>query len=211
MQREVIADGLHVGHGGDPDGPPVVFVHGALDRGAAFLRTTRLLGDMGWWVYDRRGYGRSQTDEPLSLDDHVADLIRLLEVVRARTGRSAVVVGHSLGGSIALGAAGRRPDLMAAVVAYESPLLWLEWWPRRGPGGGAALEDDEPEVAVERFMRRVAGADVWEALPEATRDRRLAEGHALVAELATARAVAPFDPGAVRVPATIARGSQADE
>ncbi len=132
-------------------------------------------------------------------------------MVRARAGRSAVVVGHSLGGSIALGAAGRRPELVAAVVAYESPLLWLEWWPRRGPGGGAALEDDEPEVAVERFMRRVAGDDVWEALPEATRDRRLAEGHALVAELATARADAPFDPGAIRVPATIARGSQADD
>ena len=49
-----------------------------------------------------------------------------------------------------------------------------------------------PDVAAERFMRRVAGDDVWEALPAATRARRLDEGRALVAELASARRAAPF-------------------
>jgi pimeloyl-ACP methyl ester carboxylesterase len=210
VEREVTADGLHLGRGGDRSGPPVVFVHGAMDRGAAFLRVTRLLPDVDWWVYDRRGYGRSVTDHPAELDDHIVDLIGLLELVHGRTGRSSVVAGHSLGGSIALGAAHRRSDLVAAVVSYESPLTWAEWWPRRGPGGGN-LEDDPPEVAAERFMRRVVGDEVWEALPEATRQRRMQEGRALVAELSSARRVAAYVPVEIGVPATISRGSDTDD
>lgn len=210
MQREVV-DGLHLGRGGDPDGVPVVLVHGAMDRGAAFLRATRLLRDLDWWVYDRRGYGRSLTDRPVDVEGHVADLLAVIDLVATRRGRPVVVVGHSLGGTIALAAAQRRPDEVAAVAAYESPLTWEPWWPRHGPGGGAALEDDEPEVAADRFMRRVAGEQVWAALPEATRRRRLEEGATLVAELSSARRAAPYDPTAVTVPCVVARGSGTDE
>jgi pimeloyl-ACP methyl ester carboxylesterase len=210
VQREVTADGLHLGRGGDPAGSPVVFVHGAMDRGAAFLRVTRLLADLDWWVYDRRGYGRSLTEQPAELDDHVADLIGILEVVRDRSTGRPVVAGHSLGGTIALAAAHRRPDLVAAVVSYESPLMWADWWPRRGPGG-SNLEDDAPAVAAEAFMRRVAGDAVWESLPEATRLRRLEEGSALVAELRSARRVAAYVPVEITVPAVVARGSSTDE
>lgn len=209
MEREVTAAGLHLGRGGDATGPPVVFVHGAMDRGAAFLRVTRLLPDVDWWIYDRRGYGRSVADDPAELDDHVDDLVAVLELVRDRTGRAAVVAGHSLGGTIALAAAHRRPDLVAAVVSYESPLSWADWWPRRGPGGGA-LEDDVPEVAAERFMRRVAGDALWESLPEPTRQRRLEEGRALVAELGSARRTAAYVPIEIGVPTTVARGSHTD-
>jgi pimeloyl-ACP methyl ester carboxylesterase len=210
VQREVV-DGLHLGRGGDPDGVPVVLVHGAMDRGAAFLRATRLLRDLDWWVYDRRGYGRSRTERPADMDGHVADLIEVIDLVAARRGRPVVVVGHSLGGTIALAAAQRRPDVVESVAAYESPLTWEPWWPRHGPGGGAALEDDEPEVAADRFMRRVAGEEVWESLPEATRRRRLEEGATLVTELSSARRAAPFDPSAVAVPCLIARGAGTDE
>ncbi len=210
MQREVLADGLHVGHGGDPDGVPVVFVHGAMDRGAAFLRVTRLLGDLDWWVYDRRGYGRSVAVEPSGIDGHVADLVALLEQVRARRGSPAVLFGHSLGGTLALAVAHRRPDLVSVVVSYESPLTWIDWWPRRGPGG-PSLEDDSPEVAAERFMRRVAGDEVWEALPASTRRRRLDEGRTLVTELASVRRAAPYVPAEILVPAVVARGSDTDE
>jgi pimeloyl-ACP methyl ester carboxylesterase len=187
-----------------------VFVHGAMDRGAAFLRVTRLLPDVDWWVYDRRGYGRSVCERAAELDDHVDDLVALLQLIRDRTGRTAVVAGHSLGGTIALGATHRRPDLVAAVVSYESPLTWADWWPRRGPGGGN-LEDDPPELAAERFMRRVVGDEVWESLPEATRRRRLDEGRALVAELSSARRAAAYVPVEIGVPATISRGSDSDD
>jgi pimeloyl-ACP methyl ester carboxylesterase len=189
----------------------VVLVHGALDRGTAFLRATRHLRDASWWIYDRRGYGRSGTDEACDHEVHLADLEAVLELATDAGARPAVVVGHSLGGTLALAVAERRPDRVAAVVAYESPLSWLDWWPRRGPRGGTPLEDDPPEVAVERFMRRVAGDEAWEALPEATRQRRLSEGPTLVAELGSIRAAPPYDPRQVSVPAVVARGGEADE
>lgn len=209
MEREVV-DGLHLGHGGDPLGPSVVLVHGAMDRGAAFLRSTRHLRDLDWWVYDRRGYGRSVVVHPVDLEGHVADLLAVIDLVVQRRGHPVVVVGHSLGGTIALAAASLRPEDVAAVATYESPLTWEPWWPRRGPGGGAALEDVAPAVAAERFMRRVAGDHVWESLPEPTRRRRLEEGATLVAELSSARRGAPYEPSAVATPCVVARGSGTD-
>jgi pimeloyl-ACP methyl ester carboxylesterase len=60
-------------------------------------------------------------------------------------------------------------------------------------------------------MRRVAGDDVWEALPAATRARRLDEGRALVAELVSARREAPFVASEITVPTVVARASVTDE
>jgi pimeloyl-ACP methyl ester carboxylesterase len=179
-----------------------------MDRGAAFLKVTRSLGDLDWWVYDRRGYGRSVADTPAEVDDHVADLVAVLEVVVQERRQRPVVAGHSLGGTLALAAAHRRPELVAAVLAYESPLSWTQWWPRRGPGSGP-IEEDEPAVAAERFMRRVAG--VWEELPAATRHKRIEEGAALVAELRSLRRGAPYDPARISVPVVVARGDRADD
>ncbi|MHB1788094.1 MAG: alpha/beta fold hydrolase [Acidimicrobiales bacterium] len=108
--------------------PVVVLVHGALDRAASFARVRRRLVDLPVVTYDRRGYHRSRRDgeAPAVITDHVEDL---LEVIG---GRPAVVVGHSLGGVLALMAACRPggPDPVVSVAAYEPPLPWLvRHWP----------------------------------------------------------------------------------
>lgn len=200
-------DGLHLGLGGRGDGPLIVFVHGTMDRGAAFLRVTRLLPDQRWCVYDRRGYGRSPVDAPPSFDDHVADLVSLLERFAHET--SVVLVGHSLGGTLALAAASRRAAVVASLLVYEAPLPWLPWWPSRD-AEGTRLEDQEPEVAVERFMGRVIGIEAWESLPSATRAHKVREGAMLIAELVSVRSGPPFDRAEVRAPCLVARGSHAD-
>ncbi len=84
--------------------PIVVLVHGSLDRSTSFVRVVRRLSDLHTVVYDRRGYHRSRRVLPLNttLDGHVDDL---LEVIG---GRAAVVIGHSYGGDVALGAALRH-------------------------------------------------------------------------------------------------------
>jgi pimeloyl-ACP methyl ester carboxylesterase len=149
--------------------------------------------------YDRRGYARSVGLGASTLAGHADDLIGVLDE------RPGVVVGHSLGGVIALTAAQRRPDLIRAVGAYESPMPWMEWWPTVSAGGEAmtAGADTTPEAAgdaAERFMRRMVGDERWEGLPESSRDARRAEGPALLAELRSARAEAPFDLAAITVP-----------
>jgi len=103
------------------DAPFVVLVHGTMDRSTSFHAVMGLLSDCSVLSYDRRGYARSRFAEPpaTSLADHVDDLLELID------GRAAVVVGHSYGGDVALAAAERRPDLVRAVGAFESPMPWI--------------------------------------------------------------------------------------
>ena len=176
-----------------------MFVHGSMDRSSAFARCVGHLRELHSIRYDRRGYGKSRDRGAPSIAGHAEDLIALLD------GREASVVGHSLGGVIALTAAQSRPDLIRAVGAYEAPMPWVEWWPKRSAGGeamtmGADLSADAAADAAERFMRRMIGDERWEALPASTRHARRAEGPALLAELQSARARPAYDATAIKVP-----------
>jgi pimeloyl-ACP methyl ester carboxylesterase len=195
-------DGLHVvEHRGDAEAPTptVVLVHGSLDRGASFARTVRRLGDLHVVTYDRRGYHHSRA-MPLArtLDEHIADLVALVG------DGPAVVVGHSYGGDVALGAAIEAPDVIGAVGAYEPPLPWCEWWPRRS---ASSIADEDPATFAEGFFRRVVGDAGWDRLSDQSRTDRQADGPALVAELSDIRRHGPpFDLNALRVPLVLGRG-----
>ncbi len=198
--------GLHVvdhpGSRSDGSAPVVVLVHGSLDRGTSFARVVRRLPDLRVVTYDRRGYHRSRRALPLatSLEDHVTDLVAIVD------GRPSVVVGHSYGGDVALGAAAAAPSVVRAVGVYEPPLPWSDWWPRRS-GGDIAAED--PGAFAEGFFRRVVGDDAWERLPENARSERRADGPALVAELASIRRQRPpIDFASFAVPVLLGRGSR---
>lgn len=196
---------LHVVEQGADNGEPlVVLVHGTMDRGTSFRLVVRRLRDLHVLTYDRRGYARSRGAAPPRPSlDHQAD--DLLEIIGERP---AVVVGHSLGGDVAVLAALRRPDLIGAVGAYEPPMPWLPWWPAGSAGGDARRRADEgdPEGAAEWFMRRMVGDATWEALPERTRGERRSEGAALMADLTAVQNEAPFDPADLRVPLVVGRG-----
>lgn len=203
MKREVV-NGLHIGRLDRPSTPTLLFVHGVMDRGATFLNVARRLTSESWLVYDRRGYGRSATLGVPLFSDHVNDLEALIDVVSHRG--PVVLVGHSLGGTIALAAASKAPESVAAVVVHEAPLPWLDWWPIRSEDG-RRLEDESPEDAVRRVMERTAGKDVWDALPETVRVQRLSEGPTMVSELVTARDGCPFLPERLTMPVVVSRGS----
>jgi pimeloyl-ACP methyl ester carboxylesterase len=44
-------------------------------------------------------------------------------------GRRATLVGHSYGGTVALVASVRRPDLVPALGLFEPSMQWMPWWP----------------------------------------------------------------------------------
>ena len=198
---------LHVTEQGAHRGQPlVVLVHGTMDRGTSFRLVVRRLGDAHVVTYDRRGYARSRGAAPPRPSlTHQAD--DLLEIVAERR---CALVGHSLGGDVAMLAALHRPDLVAAVGAYEPPMPWLPWWPKGSAGGDAArrAEGGDPEGAAEWFIRRIVGDDAWEQLPERTRAERRAEGAALMADLASIQHDAPFDPADLPVPLVVGRGER---
>jgi pimeloyl-ACP methyl ester carboxylesterase len=108
-----------------PAGAPVaVLVHGAVDTGGSFAEVVRRLPELRTVSYDRRGYGSAWPlfRSGLTLADHVDDLLDIIG------GRQVTVVGHSLGGLVALGAALRRPDLVRSVGVYETAMPWADWW-----------------------------------------------------------------------------------
>jgi pimeloyl-ACP methyl ester carboxylesterase len=185
----------------DGGGPLVVLVHGSMDRSTSFGRVTKLLGDLHVVAYDRHGYAKSLAHPPhTTVDQHTEDLLALL------AGRRCAVVGHSYGGVVALQAAVRRPDVIAAVGAFEAPMPWAAWWPAVS-AGGAALAAETPEDAAEAFMRTVVGDRIWTRLPRSTREARRAEGETLLAEMKSIRATPPFDPTTVSVPVVAGYGT----
>lgn len=198
---------LHVTETGDPDGPLVVLVHGTMDRSASFAHLARRLRDLRCVRYDRRGYGRSRhAGPPVGVQGHADDLLGVLGE------RRAVVVGHSFGGTVALTAACRRPDLVGGLLVYEAAMSWLPWWPGSSAGGTAlAAASADPGDAAEAFLRRMIG-DRWDELPPRTRADRRAEGPALLAELRSLRQEGPpCDLAAVRAPTIVVRGSRSPE
>jgi pimeloyl-ACP methyl ester carboxylesterase len=211
---------VHRRPGADPDATAVVFIHGAADRGAAFARVGRTLDAPTLIRYDRRGYGRSLEAEPPPGDGaellagQVDDLAGVLG-----TDAPAVVVGHSLGGLVALAAAATRPGLVASVVAYEPPTPWLAFWDQRQAGSAArqaardaAGDDGDPfgavagAAAMEAFLRRMIGDQRWDALGERTQAARRAEGPALLRDLAVARAVGAVDLASISAPVVLGVG-----
>lgn len=186
------------------DSPTVIFVHGSLDRSTSFMRTARRLDDLAVVMYDRRGYSRSRALTPVATDiqTHVDDLFDVI------AGRQVVVVGHSLGGLIALAAAQRDPDHVRAVCAFEAPLPWYDWWPSRS----RAFVSEDPGDFAQGFFERVAGAGSWARLGEKQKMARRADGPALVAELAAIRADRPLvDLELIRIPTFAGRGNKSLE
>jgi len=189
---------------GDAAHPLIVLVHGAMDRSSGMLRLSRRLDNEHRIArYDRRGYGRSTPHQgPFDMTAQVADLVGVI------AGRRAVIVGHSYGGNVALATAEQRPDLVAGVAIYETPLSWEPWWPGSTAGAAAIKAAGRPEEAAEAFMRRIIGAQRWEALPERTRATRRAEGVALVDELADLREHRPWHADRIHVPVVVGCGTR---
>jgi pimeloyl-ACP methyl ester carboxylesterase len=198
--------GLHVvdhpAQTADADAPLVVLVHGSLDRGTSFARVVRRLPDLHVVTYDRRGYNRSRQATPpaRSLEDHIADLVAIVD------GRRSVLIGHSYGGDVALGAAVALPGVVGAVGVYEPPLPWMDWWPRR-TARDTSVED--PASFAESFFRRVVSDEAWERLPEGARAERRADGPALLTEIFDIRRDrSPIDFAALTIPVVLGRGGK---
>ncbi len=194
---------------GDPAAPLVVVIHGSMDRSAGLLRLSRRLDATCRVIrYDRRGYGRSAgVGPPWTVDANIDDLERVLASATAAP-PPAILFGHSLGGDVALGLAARRPELVRAVVVYEMPLSWLDWWPGNS-AGAAAMAADDPGDAAEAFMRRLVGDAAWERLAASKQAERRAEGAAMVAELADLRRRAPWDGERIAAPVLALHGEHA--
>jgi pimeloyl-ACP methyl ester carboxylesterase len=141
---------LTVHHAGRPRGkaPTLLLVHGLTDSGRGWVEAVSHWEDR-WAIvsYDQRGHGESPRFTADELDAApgdllVDDVLHLLE----RLDRP-VVVGHSLGGAVALAAAVRRPELVQALV-LEDPAPRGPEEPQRTGRGQEFLAGIQESVAA---------------------------------------------------------------
>ena len=113
---------LHYEDDGNPDGPPILILHGITQSTATWgWLVPHLAADHRVVRLDFRGHGRSgRTPGQYVFRGYVADATAICEQV---LGQPAVLVGHSLGGGTAAGLAQTRPDLVRGVVLEDPAIM----------------------------------------------------------------------------------------
>lgn len=126
-----------------PDGEPkavLAIVHGYGEHSGRYLNPVEHFVPRSYAVYalDLRGHGRSpgQRGHVERYDDYISDVQAFLAALRAaQPGRKLFLVGHSMGGLLALLYGLRRPQDVEAVIV-SSPFLGLGL---KAPGWKIAL------------------------------------------------------------------------
>jgi pimeloyl-ACP methyl ester carboxylesterase len=176
----VLANGVRIYHEATGSGVPLVLVHGGWgDHGSWRLVVEELARFNQVVTYDRRGH--SQSDPSMGqgiIRAHEDDLAALMEQLGIAP---AHVAGNSIGASIALRLAGRRPNSFRSICAHEPPALELLGGdPETEPlydGHVTKLGAVEQRLAAgdmeggaRLFFETVAfGPGAWEQLPEESR------------------------------------------
>ena len=155
-------DGTRIAYDRSGSGPALILVDGAL-CGRAFGPSAKLARELAAnftvYRYDRRGRGESGDTQPYDGSREVEDLGALIEAA----GGSAVLLGLSSGGALALDAAASGLGV-TAVIAYEPPYVQ-----ERDGGSGAAheavlrrlLASGDRGGAVTYFMKDMVGAPAF--------------------------------------------------
>jgi len=122
---------------GPPDDDPVVLLHGFLDTAETFQFVVDAFEhDWPLLAFDWRGFGDTAwAPGGYWFPDYFADLDALLDA--CVPGRNVRLVGHSMGGNVALWYAGIRPERVRAVVDLE----------------GFGLPRTDPQEAPSRLQR----------------------------------------------------------
>jgi len=141
-ERTVRGLRMHLTRWPGTDPLPIVLLHGFMDSGDTFQFLVDAMPDhRGFIAPDWRGFGRSEWPvDGYWFPDYYADLDALLDALGLRS--PVTLVGHSMGGSIAMTYAGLRPERVGRVVNIE----------------GFGLSRTRPEQAPERnrqWLRQV--------------------------------------------------------
>lgn len=149
---------LTVTHRGKPQGPLLVLLHGISDDASCWGEPVKKWGT-AWHVAapDLRGHGRSPRTTAKQCEDVMAtmqaDVLKLLDDLH----EPVVLVGHSLGGRLALVAATERPEQVRGLV----------------------LED--PAIGVDEDSNPVVGDDFWAFVRSVADDPEMARRRQLLA------------------------------
>src|SRR5215217_6442971 len=110
--------------GGSDSGPLLVLLPGLGATAEVFAGVEQVLADSwpgGWLTVDLPGHGRSEWDPPYTFARHAEAVRDLLP-----HDREVVLLGHSMGGVVALELAGGSTPVPTAVVGFGIKVDWPE-------------------------------------------------------------------------------------
>jgi len=140
------------------DHPPIVLLHGWGDSGATWqFLVDHLPQRRSLLAFDARGFGRTQwPQEGYWFPDYLADLDAILERIAPDT--PVDLVGHSMGGNVAMLYAGIRPQRVRRLVSLEgfglarttadlAPARYRQWLDEQAHGTVFATYDSFAQFA----------------------------------------------------------------
>lgn len=137
------------------DGPPVVLIHGWCCDHTYFAPQADHFARLGHDVIalDLRGHGQSDRPEPpYAIAAFSGDVARLCGALGLS---KPVVIGHSMGGTVAFDLATRYPDLPAAIVMVDSSVVPPLASHARSRAFCAALQGPDYAAAARAFVSQV--------------------------------------------------------
>lgn len=143
---------LRYAYQGDPDGIPVILLHGYTDSWYSFSQIMPLL-DQKYRVYalDQRGHGES--DRPVggyAMQQFAADVIAFMDAMKIK---QATIVGHSMGSFVAQHVAAEAPERVKRLVLMATATtIHTNELARQLQREVNALTDPVPQKFVHEFQ-----------------------------------------------------------
>jgi lipase len=149
---------LHLHHFGSPSGVPLLAMHGVTGHGARWRALAEALPEVRMIAVDLRGHGRSPWTPPWRIEQHVADVVAVLDELGLQR---VAVAGHSFGGAIATHLSRLAPERVERLVLLD-PAIGLD--PQDMLEQAESTRDDEsyPDLASARADR----AQRWEGIAD---------------------------------------------
>jgi pimeloyl-ACP methyl ester carboxylesterase len=144
---------LHLLEWGDPEGRPILMVHGMRGHARWFTPVGPALAE-GYRALslDLRGHGESSHSPPYGPLTYADDVVALVDALKLD---GLILIGHSMGGGVALRAADRLGERLAALVLVDSNL-------RGGPPPDVERAWRERAERTERGPRELSVFGTWE-------------------------------------------------
>ena len=152
---------LHLLEWGDPDAPPMLMVHGMRGHARWFSPVGPAMGERYRALsLDLRGHGHSDPGDGGGQTTYADDLLALVEAMELE---GLTLVGHSMGGSVVVRAAGRLEARLKVLVTVDAGLGPPPRSTRQNPRPRPMSEPrprryfDSYETGRERFVLRPGG------------------------------------------------------
>lgn len=158
---------LNVIEHGPADGRTVLAVHGVTGHGARWRVLSNELPQLRFLGVDLRGHGRSPWTPPWSLEQHVADLLAVMDAYELDR---VPVVGHSFGGAIAVHLTRLAPERVERLVLLD-PAIGLDADDMLAAAEDTRADESFPDLAAARASK----AESWAGIAGELVDAELAD------------------------------------